>query len=492
MVRYFLDVVNSISMTLFGVPCSVEALCFIAVIGVLLLINGLIGLMTIPLVVVMIGKGFINMIKNHLLGQQQMDFHELDEQACQQMVFHDMTKHAVIHQGRNDLSGKAFIYMILSIISVIFSFISFFLFLIPVTLIMLFAAAKFSKRWMIYRSGLKGEKRTLECLKELPGEYTVFTNVKVHEHMEVDAVVAGPNGVFVIETKNYKGRLAGREQNRMWLLHKTGRRGGEYTRQVPNPLIQLKKNIFILSKYLKMQESPAWVEGCVVFPSEETAFVLDVGCDARDAGVLGKLCKRPDMLKRYILGYQPKRKLDSRQLGNICDVLSKCLEAPAMMQEEFEEKAGIRRNKDETEKQSWLLRISPAICYGLAGAVFGCSILQYNLSDSIHWLAGLIVAAASLIIIGNMAINKAEKQHESSSKNRGSIYLSARQIPKIFFGISAGVFGYTAYIAFDAGIFIYMSSGAWGWRGVLGFIVIPSICLIIGTELNERASQTEQ
>ena len=84
------------------------------------------------------------------------------------------------------------------------------------------------------------------------------------------------------------------------------------------------------------KKSPAWVEGCVVFPNEETAFLMAVGNTQKDIDTFSKMCKKPYMLKSYILDYTPKRKLDSRQIENICNCLSECLEKPAMTRNEFE------------------------------------------------------------------------------------------------------------------------------------------------------------
>jgi len=58
-----------------------------------------------------------------------------------------------------------------------------------------------------YHRGLKGEKSTcLEMLKVSPA-YTVFQDIKFGRKSNIDFVVAGPGGIFIVEVKNHKGRV---------------------------------------------------------------------------------------------------------------------------------------------------------------------------------------------------------------------------------------------------------------------------------------------
>jgi hypothetical protein len=54
--------------------------------------------------------------------------------------------------------------------------------------------------------GRKGESKVTETLKSLPDDYVVLNNIVLPDSKgNVDHVLIGPNGVFVIETKNYSG-----------------------------------------------------------------------------------------------------------------------------------------------------------------------------------------------------------------------------------------------------------------------------------------------
>jgi hypothetical protein len=58
-------------------------------------------------------------------------------------------------------------------------------------------------RWFL---GKKGESAVTETLKSLSDDYVVLNDIVVPESKgNVDHVLIGPNGVFVIETKNYSG-----------------------------------------------------------------------------------------------------------------------------------------------------------------------------------------------------------------------------------------------------------------------------------------------
>ena len=74
----------------------------------------------------------------------------------------------------------------------------------------LFVIAKHN--YDILNAGVKGEQQTYEILKKLPKEFTVITNPVLHNRgsvNELDFVIIGTNGVFVVETKNYRGIITG-------------------------------------------------------------------------------------------------------------------------------------------------------------------------------------------------------------------------------------------------------------------------------------------
>ena len=93
----------------------------------------------------------------------------------------------------------------------------------------------------ILNAGVRGEQQTYDVLKKLPKEYTVITNPVIHNRgtvNELDFIVIGKNGVFVIETKNYRGIIKGKISDQMWQQVKHGK-NKTYEKEVKNPVKQV-------------------------------------------------------------------------------------------------------------------------------------------------------------------------------------------------------------------------------------------------------------
>ena len=70
----------------------------------------------------------------------------------------------------------------------------------------------------------------------LPNGYTIFNDVYILENgksSQIDHVVLSPYGIFVIETKNYKGWIYGDEKSQYWIKNMYGTKYQFY-----NPLLQ--------------------------------------------------------------------------------------------------------------------------------------------------------------------------------------------------------------------------------------------------------------
>jgi len=91
----------------------------------------------------------------------------------------------------------------------------------------------------------------------------------------MDHILIGPNGIFLIETKNYKGEITCIGDR--WEYQKVGRNGGLYRGHINNPSKQLKRSIWELKNYLDkkskkiLQQSafPYWIQGVLVFTNKE-------------------------------------------------------------------------------------------------------------------------------------------------------------------------------------------------------------------------------
>ena len=86
-------------------------------------------------------------------------------------------------------------------------------------LILFMALAIFIKLKMPEWKGKYSEKLVNNRLVELPDEYTIFHNLLFEadgHSTQIDHVVVSPYGVFVIETKGYKGWILGGEYSGYW------------------------------------------------------------------------------------------------------------------------------------------------------------------------------------------------------------------------------------------------------------------------------------
>ena len=82
------------------------------------------------------------------------------------------------------------------------------------------------------RAGLAGEVATANFIAKFPDSFSGFQNLNVTyegKKSELDMVVVGPTGVYIIETKNHNGHIQGNFESHDWVQFKTGRAGGQYS-----------------------------------------------------------------------------------------------------------------------------------------------------------------------------------------------------------------------------------------------------------------------
>lgn len=126
------------------------------------------------------------------------------------------------------------------------------LFLLPfLFLILVFILAYFRSAIR----GRQGEASVARRLKSLPQtEYTVFNDLLVKNNgysSQIDHVVVSRYGVFVIETKNYKGYIYGGEYSEHWTQNIWGNNYKLY-----NPILQNQGHVKALKAYLGVRNFP--------------------------------------------------------------------------------------------------------------------------------------------------------------------------------------------------------------------------------------------
>ena len=106
-------------------------------------------------------------------------------------------------------------------------------------------------------AGIEGEVAVLERLKQLPDDYLLFNRVKLPDAQlpngwrELDFVVAGSTGLWIVEVKNTPGHVYVQPGERHWPL---ARRGGCGSRPnwnaVDNPIPQVNAQVQSLKRWL--------------------------------------------------------------------------------------------------------------------------------------------------------------------------------------------------------------------------------------------------
>ena len=122
--------------------------------------------------------------------------------------------------------------------------------------------------------GAAGEERVKTALDGLPAEYTVFNQIRMPDERsrtgfrEADFIVLGPNGVFIVENKCFRGVLVGDEFSRTWEQHKVGRGGTPYVGHGRNPVRQVKGYVNLLGGIFRDNGIKAWLTPIVSLSRE--------------------------------------------------------------------------------------------------------------------------------------------------------------------------------------------------------------------------------
>lgn len=113
--------------------------------------------------------------------------------------------------------------------------------------------------------GEAGENYVAYILSKLPEDYYSINNVIIPSQngtSQIDHVVVSPFGIFVIETKNYKGWIFGYENSKKWKETFKTTDGSYFW----NPIKQNWGHVYALSEYLNLNKRVFWP--IVVFSDE--------------------------------------------------------------------------------------------------------------------------------------------------------------------------------------------------------------------------------
>ena len=149
------------------------------------------------------------------------------------------------------------------------------------------------------RAGRRGEEYVSSLIRDILKENDILlNNISIFaddKEAEFDNLIINKNGIFIIEVKNYSGTLVGDEDDYEWVKNKISSGGELYTKNVKNPIKQVKRQVYILSQFLKENKINAWIEGYVFLVERnspiESIYVLESERDIDE--VIHKPGKKP-------------------------------------------------------------------------------------------------------------------------------------------------------------------------------------------------------
>ncbi|MBU9721590.1 MULTISPECIES: nuclease-related domain-containing protein [Bacillaceae] len=170
------------------------------------------------------------------------------------------------------------------------------------------------KKSMLMESG------TVDLKDSIPDGYDVIENVELtspngKERTEINHLVVGKNGVFVVDVKNVMGTIEGNESSSSWVQHKDGRKGGNYSTELRNPMKEVRKQVHLLSNLFKKNKLDVLVEGSVLFTNKR------VDVKVKSSGKTPIFTDGKD-LTEHIEKRVPKKELDEAQLEEVRSLLN--------------------------------------------------------------------------------------------------------------------------------------------------------------------------
>lgn len=177
----------------------------------------------------------------------------------------------------------------------------------------------------IYKAGLIGEATSENVLSKLPDDYFLFPSIEIEfedSKSQIDHLIVGPTGVFILETKNINGHIVGSDDDREIIIHKVGQKGGQYQSTMYNPVKQVSTHVYRTSAYLKEQGIDVWVQGMVYFTNPTSTVQLE----SKKIPVFSESEDGRKEIYNYILNYEGKRYLDEHEINRIVDAIERNME----------------------------------------------------------------------------------------------------------------------------------------------------------------------
>lgn len=164
-----------------------------------------------------------------------------------------------------------------------------------------------------------GELRVAATLeRDLPDGFVVLNGLMLPRGAgDIDHLVIGPSGVFLLETKTMAGSIAC-DDDGAWRRTRTGRAGTPYAAFIGDPATQVERNIRAVRATLDgragrlARPSQLWIEGLIVFAHPDAVLSAE---KSRVSAVHLR-----DVVAD-IVGHTPRRVLQPRDIEELVDVL---------------------------------------------------------------------------------------------------------------------------------------------------------------------------
>lgn len=128
----------------------------------------------------------------------------------------------------------------------------------------------FTSKYKTWNQGARGEEIVAKYLEELGKDYLIINDIVLPEEKgNIDHIVIGKSGIFIIETKTHKGHISC--DSDFWRQEKLGRGGTWYEGKIGSPSKQVKRKTIVLRKFFERyfpELSKVWINGVVVFVNE--------------------------------------------------------------------------------------------------------------------------------------------------------------------------------------------------------------------------------
>ncbi len=168
----------------------------------------------------------------------------------------------------------------------------------------------------VIKRGIEGEDAASEVISTLPEGYFGFQNVVITldgKESELDLVVVGKTGVYIIETKNRNGTIKGKYNETQWTQHKVGQGGASYSNKFYSPVKQVGTHIFRLAHYLRSYGTKIHIDGIVYFSNPDATVEI-----SNMQGEIPIITTTKELKKHILTG---NTSLSKEEIIKICDIL---------------------------------------------------------------------------------------------------------------------------------------------------------------------------